>query len=48
MYRPVSPDVFAALGVELIQGRGIQESDLAGGPLVAVINESFARRIWAD
>jgi putative ABC transport system permease protein len=48
MYRPVSPDVFAALGVELVQGCGIRESDLADGPLVAVINESFARRIWGD
>jgi predicted permease len=48
MYRPVTPETFDALGVEVIQGRGIEPTDLAGGPLVAVINESFARRIWGD
>ena len=36
------------LGIELIQGRGIEPTDLAESPGVAVISESFARRIWGD
>jgi len=48
MYRPVTPDAFDALGVEVIQGRGIEPTDLADVPLVSVISETFARRIWGD
>ena len=48
LYRPVTPEVFAALGVEIVEGRGILPTDRADGPVVGVINQSFANRIWGD
>jgi predicted permease len=48
MFRPVSPEAFAALGVQLVEGRGILPTDAAGAPHVAVINQTFARRIWGS
>jgi predicted permease len=46
-YNPVSPGYFATVGMTLIEGRGIEEGDRPGAPLVAVINESLARRYFA-
>jgi predicted permease len=46
MFRPVTPGTLEALGAVLLEGRGILESDRAESPHVAVISESFARRIW--
>jgi hypothetical protein len=48
MYRAVTPGAFQALGAQLLEGRGVEDSDLPEGPQVAVINESFARRIWGE
>jgi predicted permease len=47
MFRPVTPGTFEALGAELLAGRGIRDTDGADAPYVAVISESFARRIWS-
>ncbi|MGD8726977.1 MAG: ADOP family duplicated permease, partial [Gemmatimonadales bacterium] len=44
----VSPDYFAALGISLLDGRSLNESDLRGSAAVALANETFARRFWAD
>jgi len=41
-YSEVGPGYFEVLGVELIAGRGILATDLAGGTRVAVVNEAFA------
>lgn len=38
----VSPDHFQTLGLEVLQGRGIRDSDTAGSPRVAVVNQAFA------
>jgi putative ABC transport system permease protein len=43
-YRAVSPDFFATLGIPARQGRGFRESDGAGAPPVAVVNQAFVRR----
>jgi predicted permease len=43
-FNEVGPDYFQAMGIPLLQGRDIAESDRADGPAVAVINEEFARR----
>ena len=43
----VGPEYFSTLGVPLILGRDILESDGAGAPKVCVINEAFARRFFA-
>jgi predicted permease len=42
----VGPGYFAALGVPLMMGRDIQESDHATAPTVCVINEAFAKRFY--
>jgi putative ABC transport system permease protein len=42
----VTPDFFSALGIAIIRGRTFTDFDGADAPLVAVINESAARRIW--
>ena len=42
----VGPGYFSTLGVPIVLGREILESDQAGGPRVCVINEAFARRFF--
>lgn len=37
----VTPGVIEALGGEVVEGRSIERSDLAGAPLVGVVNEAF-------
>jgi predicted permease len=44
----VSPGYLEMLGVKMVRGRTIQESDVAGSPLVAVINIPMARLLWQD
>ena len=42
----VTPGWFATYGVRLKSGRDIEEHDCAGGPPVAVVDETFARRFF--
>lgn len=44
--RWVEPSYFAVMRLPLLQGRGIEESDDADAPRVAVISRSFADRFW--
>jgi predicted permease len=46
--RYVTPGFFATLGIPLIAGRDVSESDGADKPFVAVVSESFARRYWPN
>lgn len=46
LYRTVTPAYFAAMGLRVRDGRGIDSSDVMGGLPVTVISESFARRMW--
>ncbi|HEX8117110.1 MAG TPA: FtsX-like permease family protein, partial [Pyrinomonadaceae bacterium] len=41
----VSPDYFKTVGMTLLAGRDFNDGDLPGGPKVAVVNESFARKL---
>jgi predicted permease len=43
-YRCVTPGYFSAIGIPLVSGRLIQESD--GDHFVAVVSASTARRLW--
>jgi putative ABC transport system permease protein len=46
--RTVSPGYFETLGIPLARGRTLGEADAAGGLLTVVINETMARRFFAD
>jgi putative ABC transport system permease protein len=47
-YLMATPRLFRALRIPLKRGRLLSESDVPGQPLVAVINETAARRYWPD
>jgi putative ABC transport system permease protein len=44
----VSPDYLRAMGIPLLRGRFIDDNDTADSPHVAVINETLARKIFAN
>jgi predicted permease len=44
----ISPDYFKVLQATLLRGRSFTESDEDGKPLVAIIDESTARKYWLD
>ena len=46
LYRTATAGYFKAMGVRMLEGRGIDESDQAATLPVTVINESFARQLW--
>lgn len=45
-FNKVGADYFSAMGIEIVRGRAIDESDQSTTPLVAVINENLARKLW--
>ncbi len=45
-FRTANEGYIQASGMTLVQGRGIEAPDRETTPLVAVINEAFARRYW--
>jgi putative ABC transport system permease protein len=47
-FKIVSASYFDTLGIRLVAGRTLSENDRAGGPRVAVINETLARREFPD
>jgi putative ABC transport system permease protein len=47
-YRVVSPDYFKALGIDLISGRQLTESDDVRAAPVVLINEQLAQRYWPN
>jgi predicted permease len=44
----VDEGFFPTMGVRILHGRGIQASDSADAPRVAVVNEQFARHYWPN
>jgi predicted permease len=42
----VAPDYFPTLGVAILRGRDVAESDREGAPLVAVVSDAMARKFW--
>jgi len=44
----VSSGLFRVLGVKLLAGREFGAQDQLGSPLVAIVSEGLARRLWAD
>ena len=47
-FRSVTPDYFRVLGIPLRRGREFSGADDERAPMVAVINETMARRYWPD
>jgi putative ABC transport system permease protein len=45
---PSSAGYFAALGIPVIRGRAFRDRDDLGAPPVAVINQTMAKRFWAN
>src|SRR4029079_7494723 len=48
MARFVMPGYFEAMGLPIVKGRGFQPSDREGSPLVMVINQTLAQRLWPN
>jgi predicted permease len=42
-YRAINPHYFTAMGIPLLEGRGLTGSDSAGGAPVVVVNQALAR-----
>jgi predicted permease len=42
----IGPGFFDAMRIPIVRGRAITEDDKAGGPKVAVVNETMAKRFW--
>ncbi|HKP85374.1 MAG TPA: ABC transporter permease [Blastocatellia bacterium] len=47
-HKEVTPNYFRAMGVPLVKGRVFADSDTKDSPVVIVINETLARRFFAD
>ena len=47
-WQVVTPGYFKAIGMRLVRGRGIEETDLENTPGVVVINEALARQYWLN
>jgi putative ABC transport system permease protein len=46
MVNAVSPSYFETFGTRLLRGRGIEESDVAGGPKVVVVSQKMGEVLW--
>lgn len=44
----ITPDYFTTMGIPLHAGRAFTAEDRAGAPLVAIVNEEFARRFFPN
>jgi putative ABC transport system permease protein len=44
----ISPGYFQTVGIPVLHGRAFTDRDAAGSALVAVVNETMARRFWPD
>src|SRR6478736_264941 len=42
----VSPDYFSTISMAIVDGRAFNDTDRAGAPFAAIINETLARQIW--
>jgi predicted permease len=42
----VSPDYFATIGIDVVEGRAFRDADRENTPWVAIVSETFARQAW--
>jgi putative ABC transport system permease protein len=48
VFRVVTPDYFAAMGIRMREGRAFRRSDDASAPGVAIVTRALAERHWPD
>ncbi len=46
--RFVSPSYFAAMGLPVVKGRAFTDADRQGAPLVMIVNQTLAQRLWPN
>lgn len=46
LQRAVSANFFEAMGIRIVEGRALRDTDVAGRPTVAVINAALAAKYW--
>jgi putative ABC transport system permease protein len=46
LFRPVTPGYLATMGIPVLGGRGIEDSDRAGSLEVALVNQTLARELF--
>ena len=44
----ITPDYFATMGIPIVSGRGFTAGDTEQSPLVVVISQGLARRVWPN
>jgi putative ABC transport system permease protein len=47
-FRTATVDYFKAMNIALLKGRAFTEADAEGAPLVAIVDENFARRFYPN
>jgi putative ABC transport system permease protein len=47
-YRTATPEYFRASGIPLVAGRDFESTDTRDGPLVVILNETLAERLFPD
>jgi putative ABC transport system permease protein len=47
-FRSITPDYFRVLRVPLLKGREFSDADQANKPMVTIINETMAKRLWPN
>ena len=47
-YRVCTPDYFQTMGISILKGRPFNDQDIAGSKPVVIVNETMARRYWAN
>lgn len=45
-WQSVGPDFFRSMGIPIVLGRGIQRTDTAASPHIAVVDETFTRKFF--